>query len=224
MKEKIRQLVLEQGADVCGFAGWERLAAPQGFSPLDLFPGCKTAIVFGVALPRGLAQVEPRLLYGHFNAFSCAQTDRTAFQSAKLLEKEYRCTAVPIPSDSPYEYWETESLHGRGLISMKHAAILAGLGTLGKSTLLLNPQYGNLLTIGALLTDLELPSDELCEDLCIAGCTKCLDACPVHAIDETVNQKQCRTNTYGKTARGFDTVDCNLCRTVCPLRYGLKRK
>ena len=27
--------------------------------------------------------------------------------------------------------------------------------------------------------------------------------------------------TYGNTARGFDTVDCNKCRRECPMRDGL---
>jgi predicted O-methyltransferase YrrM len=46
-------------------------------------------------------------------------------------------------------------------------------------------------------------------------------SCPANAIENgTVNQKLCRTHTYGKTKRGFDTVDCNRCRTVCPMCYG----
>ena len=38
--------------------------------------------------------------------------------------------------------------------------------------------------------------------------------------DGSVVQKRCRLNTYGKTPRGFDTVDCNNCRTVCQTRFG----
>jgi epoxyqueuosine reductase QueG len=129
--------------------------------------------------------------------------------------------ALPLPCDSPYEYWEEANSLGKGLISMKHAAVLCGIGTMGKNTLLLNRKYGNLLTIGAILTDLELASDAFCDTICIEGCTKCLDACPVNAIENgMVNQKRCRTNTYGKTARGFATVDCNICRVVCPMRFG----
>lgn len=222
LNDNIKQILLEQGADVCAIAGIERFDhVPDGFSPRDLFPQCRAVIVFGLALPRGLTQVEPRLLYAHFNALSCAEADRISFHTAKVIEKAYDCVAVPLPCDSPYEFWESDTLRGRGLLSMKHAAVLSGLGTLGKNTLFLHPVFGNLLTIGALLTDLDLPSDPLCEQLCIPGCTKCLDACPVHAIESgQVNQEACRLYTYGKTARGFDTVDCNRCRTVCPLKYG----
>ena len=105
---------------------------------------------------------------------------------------------------------------------MKHTAVLCGLGSIGKSSLLINPEYGNRLTVGAILTDLELKSDPIQPDLCIPGCRKCLDSCPVQAIkDESVEQKLCRLNTYGETSRGFDTVDCNTCRVVCPMRDGV---
>lgn len=161
------------------------------------------------------------MIYGHFNNNVCHEVDRIGLKCAKIIERDYSAIAVPIPCDGPYEYWEVENMHGKGLISMKHAAVLSGLGEIGKSTLLLNPQYGNLLTLGAILTNLDLKSDELSESVCIKGCRKCIDACPVHAINNgTVNQKLCRLNAYGKTARGFDTVDCNKCRVVCPMRYG----
>lgn len=223
MEHKIKQMLLSYGADVCGIASVERFhLAPAGFSPTDSFPACKSVITFGKALPKGLTMVDSRLIYGHYNAFICSEVDAIALRVAKQLEERFAALAVPMPCDAPYEHWEPERLTGKGLLSMKHAAVLSGLGQIGKNSLLINPQYGNLLTIGAILTNLELQPDELCKDTCIKGCTKCVDACPVHAIGEgMVNQTLCRPNTYGKTARGFDTVDCNRCRTSCPMRYGV---
>ena len=108
-------------------------------------------------------------------------------------------------------------------VRRKYVAQACGVGRIGKSALLLNAEYGNMLTLGAILTNLDLESDPYAEVICIPGCRKCMDACPVHAIHEThVVQKECRANTYGKTARGFDTVDCNQCRMVCPMRFGKK--
>ncbi|GHT58522.1 (Fe-S)-binding protein [Bacteroidia bacterium] len=222
MKEKIRTLVLSLGADICGFAHIDRFDnAPKGFNPADIFPDCRSVIAFGIALPKGLAGINPRLVYGYFNSFTFPETDKIALQTAKRMEEDYPCTAVPVPCDSPYEYWDAENMEGRGLISMNHTAVAAGLGAIGKSSLLLNPRYGNMLTLGALLTDLDLPSDPVSENICKDNCRKCMDNCPVGAIENgRVNQKLCRNNTYGKTQRGFDTVDCNRCRTVCPMNYG----
>ncbi|WP_238483646.1 epoxyqueuosine reductase [Anaerosporobacter faecicola] len=222
IEQQIKELVLSLGADVCGISNIDRFQeTPVGFSPVDLWKSCKSVISFGVALPRGIMEVNPRLIYGHFNSISCVQVDQIAFQTAKELEERFGSKAVPLPCDAPNEYWDAPNLTARGLLSMKHTAILCGLGQFGKSTLLLNPKYGNQLTIGAVLTDLDLTSDDFSKNICLEKCTRCVDACPVHAIqDGSVKQKQCRINTYGKTARGFDTVDCNQCRMVCPMKFG----
>ncbi|WKY42819.1 hypothetical protein Q5O14_09015 [Eubacteriaceae bacterium ES2] len=51
---------------------------------------------------------------------------------------------------------------------------------------------------------MELEEDPLCENICIDGCQKCIDSCPVQAIEKgSVNQKSCRAHTYGKTERDF---------------------
>ncbi len=223
MENKIKQMIMDLGADVIGIGGIDRFTdAPKGFSPTDLYPDCKSVISFGVALSKGLLIVEPRLIYAHFNDDVCIKVDEIALKAAKEIEKLSGGICVPIPCDAPNEYWDTENLTAKGLISMKHTAVLCGLGQLGKSTLLLNPQYGNRLILGAILTNLELESDPFSENICIPGCNKCMNSCPVHAIGETsVNQKLCRPHTYGKTKRGFATVDCNTCRYVCPVKAGI---
>ena len=222
MENCIKETAYRLGADVCGIGSIDRFEnAPTGYSPLDLFDKCKSVIVVGIALPKGLYEVAPRLIYGHFNAEICTILDHLELKLAKAIESKYHCLAVPVPCDAPNEYWKAENMKAKGLISMKHTAVLCGLGSIGKSSLLLNPEYGNCLTIGAVLTDLELRSDALQPDCCIPGCNRCIDSCPAQAIaDGSVDQRLCRLNTDGKTARGFDTVDCNRCRTVCPMRFG----
>jgi len=222
MKDRIREILMVEGADVCGFAGVDRFSdAPEGFSPKDIWANCRSVVAFGIALPKGLLDVSPRIVYGHYNEVIKSKADLICAMSARQIEKEFGARAVPIPSDTPYDCWDESTLTGKGTISMRHTAFLCGLGTLGKNSLLLNPDYGNMLTLGALLTDLELESDPFSEDICIPGCSKCIDACPVHAIsDRSVNQTLCRTNTYSKTKRGFGTTECNRCRVACPMRFG----
>jgi len=224
MEKYIKEFALSLGADVCGIGSIDRFAnAPTGFSPKDIFPECKSVVAVGIALPKGLYEVPSRLIYGHFNGQVCGTLDALSFALAKEMEQKFSCRAVPIPCDAPNEYWDAENMTAKGLISMKHTAAACGLGSIGKSSLLINPQFGNRLTVGAVLTDIELLPDPIQPELCIPGCSQCIDSCPVRAIHEgRVDQKLCRPNTYGKTARGFDTVDCNRCRTVCPLRNGIK--
>ncbi|HWQ30759.1 MAG TPA: epoxyqueuosine reductase [Negativicutes bacterium] len=225
MKEQIKEFILGSGADVCGIANIDRFSdTPKGFHPRDIFPDCRSVIVFGIALPKGLAKIESRLVYGHFNYAVCPEIDWIANKTAKEIERVWGGCAVPMPSDGPYEYWDAEKLEGRGLISMKHAAVLAGLGTMGKSTLLINEKYGNMLVLGVILTELDLASDPLAENLCVESCSLCIRNCPSQALDgKHADQSKCRPNTYGTNARGFDTVRCNKCRTVCPMRFGKQR-
>ena len=225
MKNNIRSMILNLGADVCGFASaGDMEGAPEGFRPTDIYTKCRSVIVFGIALPKGLAEIEPNLIYGYYNNEIIEEVDRIAFQAAKNIEKYHGGHTVPLPGDGPYDYWDVDKMEGRGLISMKHAAVATGLGTLGKSTLLLNSQYGNMLTLGAVLSDLELTSDPPAEKICLEDCNLCISNCPSGALDSSpVNQKACRINTYGTNARGFDTVNCNKCRTVCPMKFGVSK-
>lgn len=222
MKNHIKEFVLNLGADLCGIANIERFSdAPEGFHPKGILPQCKSVIIFGIALPKGLTRIQKKMIYGHFYYCTYPELDLIAFKTSKELERLYHAVSIPIPSDGPYEYWDTEKLEGKGLISLKHAAMLAGLGTLGKNTLLLNKKHGNLLTLGAILTDLDLTSDPPAENICIEGCKLCIENCPVQALDSVrVNQAKCRPNTFVTNKRGFNVVNCNKCRVICPMKFG----
>lgn len=108
-----------------------------------------------------------------------------------------------MPASEPYEYWDDSRRHGQGILSLKHAAVRAGLGQMGKNTLLVNNKYGNMLLLGAVLLAEEIESDLLATyQACIPSCRICLDACPASALDgNTIEQCKCR-NTCGKTSVG----------------------
>ncbi|HNW85393.1 MAG TPA: epoxyqueuosine reductase [Candidatus Limiplasma sp.] len=223
MVETIKQIFLDAGADLCGVANIEAFqGTPEGFHPTNLYPDCRSVVVFAKALPKGATLVSPRIVYQQYNSKNLVELDRIAFLASGRVEAAFPdAIAVPIPSDGPYEYWVPETMEGRGILSMKHAALLAGLGTLGKSTLLLNRRFGNRLSIGAVLTNLDLPTDPPAESICIPGCRVCIEGCPAHAInDRGVDQQLCRKHAYGVNSRGFDVTNCNACRTQCPMALG----
>ena len=222
MENEIKKMLLGLGADVCGLAQADDFTeAPAGFHPRDIFPGCRSVIIFAKRMPRGSGRVSPRIVYNRANEMNIFEVDRIAFQAALDLEKDFGALAAPLPADSPYDYWDPENLRGQGLMSLRHAAVLAGLGRLGRSSLLINKDFGNMLTLGGILCDLDLKSDPLAEELCLKNCRRCLEACPAKALDGIgAEQKRCRPNTYETNARGFGVINCNLCRTACPLAAG----
>ncbi len=68
------------------------------------------------------------------------------------------------------------------LLPQKQMAQLAGLGALGKSSLIVNPKYGPWIRLQSVLTDAELVPDEpFMEDLC-GDCDECIRSCPVDAL------------------------------------------
>jgi len=225
MENAIKEFAFASGAELCGIAAIERFDdAPEGFHPRDIYTDCRSVVVLGKALPKGLSQISPRIVYNHMGDVNMAELDRIALRIAMFIER-LGGIAVPLPCDGPYEYWEPDTHTGKGLLSMRHAAVAAGLGSLGKNTLLINSTYGNMVNVGAVLTDLTLASDPLSEELCIPECRRCLDACPVHALDGvSANQLLCRANTYDENARGFSVVNCNRCRVVCPMALGARAK
>ena len=220
-EEQIKRIILNKGADLCGIANIDRFFdTPSGFSPLDIYDASKSVIVFAKKLPKGLAYVNPRIVYNHANDLCKNIVDNITYEASIEIE-QLGCMAIPLPCDAPYDYWEKENLKGKGLLSMRHAAVLAGLGSIGKNTLLINKHYGNFLTLGAILTNLDLQSDPLSEELCLENCNLCLDNCPVKSLDgKTASQKLCRPHTYTTNDRGFTVVNCNICRTICPRKFG----
>ncbi|MFC1652890.1 hypothetical protein ACFL3F_04135 [Planctomycetota bacterium] len=126
----------------------------------------------------------------------------------------------------PYEYWDTNKREGRAIMSLKHAALLAGMGAMGKNSLLTHPTYGNRLSFGAVLLPFALEPDPLCEDrLCPETCHRCEEACPVDAIHAGhVNQKRCRSHSGHTTPKGYALTTCTICRQVCPSATGARKE
>ena len=74
----------------------------------------------------------------------------------------------------------------RGPLSLAHAAVEAGLGTLGLNLMLLTPEYGPRVMLGAVLTHADLEPDRPLEAALCPGetCGRCLIACPADAIGQ----------------------------------------
>jgi epoxyqueuosine reductase QueG len=152
------------------------------------------------------------------------EVTRLVISLCAAIEQQADVRAVPAPSE-PYEHWDAEKREGKGLLSLKHAGWLAGLGVITANALLTNERYGNRICLGALLLDAELEGDDVADDHFDSElCHRCIDACPVHAIDPgTVNQKLCRGHSQGRTRKGDPLYVCNACRRLCPNGVGRRQ-
>ena len=222
--DEIKCVALGLGVDLFGIAPAGRFeGAPEGFRPVDIYPECKSVLVFARRLPQAALRAGSCVAYGHVNTMINIEVDLLSVELARRLE-DMGIGAVPVPSDDPYEHWEPDRLYGRAILSLRHSAQLAGLGRLGRNTLLINEKYGNMIQIGAVLVDAELDGDPPASyQVCPTDCSLCIDACPVDALDgETVVQELCRPLACHRTERGFVLKKCNVCRSICPHALGIE--
>jgi epoxyqueuosine reductase QueG len=187
---------------------------------------CKSVIVVAKRVPPALFQSKSPSPYTMVAEIERMHTVDTL--SVELCNWLYDrgVNAMPVPADTPYDYWDAERKRGMGVLSMRHAAQCAGLGRIGKNTLVVNEKYGNLLNFGAVLADTPLQADPMIEkSYCPESCKICLKACPAEALDGvTVDQKKCREHAFHPNARGYDIAWCHTCRSSCPNAAGVRSK
>jgi epoxyqueuosine reductase len=127
--------------------------------------------------------------------------------------------------------------HGAGLshtftdagpVPERELAQRAGLGWIGKNTMLVRPEAGSFFFIGSIFTDLPLQSDQPFDlDRC-GTCTRCLDACPTNALVAprlldatrcisylTIEQKGPIPEELADNFQGY-AFGCDICNDVCP--------
>lgn len=104
----------------------------------------------------------------------------------------------------------------------------AGLGWIGKNSLLLNRQMGSFFFLAELIIDLEAtPDTALAKDYC-GTCTACMDACPTDAIVQpevidaskcisylTIELKEAIPNVFAGKMENW-VFGCDICQDVCP--------
>lgn len=214
---EIKEIFSTLGADLCGIASIDRFDdAPEGYHPLDVLPTCKSVISFACRFPVGTLFCASPVPYTQVRNAITSKMDTMALDFCILMEKA-GVLAIPIPTNS--SELDPKTGRYRSIISQKHAAQAAGLGTIGRHSLLITPEFGSMVWLGAVLTEAAFTPDEPKAPIC-TGCNFCVDACPVNALEKTeLDQPACWNHAFGEEREDW-RITCHRCRDICPFNLG----
>ena len=219
--QKVKEIMHSFGADLCGIADISRFSdAPKGYHPLDVFPACRSVITFGCRFPVGTLLCKTPIPYTRVRNSITPKMDAIALDFCMEMEK-YEIACVPIPTNE--SQWDQNTGRYRSIISLKHAAQASGLGTIGRHSLLITPEYGSMIWLGAVLCDQDLEPDRLKEPVC-DNCNLCVNSCPVHALENPeIDQQKCWNYAFGDDEEIQSwRIQCHKCRDICPYNLGSK--
>ncbi|MEW6682069.1 MAG: tRNA epoxyqueuosine(34) reductase QueG [Nitrospirota bacterium] len=188
-------------------------------NPARLLPGAKSVISLAVPYYQGDHGAPP--------ADPCGRVARYAWGRDYHQATESRLEALKA--------FILERAPGAAIrCAVDHAPILerayaqqAGVGFIGKHTLLITPDHGSWVLLAELITDLELDPDEPGFTQC-GTCTRCLDACPTGALTEPFHLDATRCIAYltiehkgeAPTELSREVGDwlfgCDICQEACP--------
>lgn len=135
----------------------------------------------------------------------------TLFQYIKTLKPDIQGRAFCDTAPLLERYW----------------AVKAGIGFVGKNSLLIIPRKGSYFFLGELLLNLDLEYDTPISLSC-GKCTRCIDACPTKAIIKPREVNACKCISYqtienkGQIAKDVadklcdNVYGCDICQQVCP--------
>ena len=217
LTQRLRTLLQDMGADLVGFGDVSGLA-PDGY---------RCAVVAAIALPPEIIDdipVGPTPAYLDMYHRYNEKLDGLSNAAAALLEQEGHRTLSMCRANAP---WNKETMASP--FPHKTAATRSGLGWIGKSALLVTPEYGSALRLTVTLTDAPLEVAQPITASRCGSCTACMEACPGKAIQGTLWEAgmprhllvdipacdqaagDCSEKTLGKR-----TTICGRCFAACP--------
>lgn len=217
--EIIKQKAKELGATVCGIGDVKHLACgDMRRNPLYILPHAKCIIGMGIKVPKGLySAMESQTQFYNYTNLGVKYIDESfaeilLFKIGCIIENEGydACLQRSVPglrikgdkSTNPevantYELIFSSAVSENKpapevIIDYNKAAVVCGLGSIGKHNKVIAPIYGTYMRYVFVVTDLPLKCDEPFTNNICDNCGLCEKACPGKAIDDKgVDTWQC---------------------------------
>lgn len=243
--DDVKRIALEVGFDACGIAradaltdeeyplrswlakGWHaglsymERNVDMRMDPRLLVPGARSVICCVSAYP-------PPSSAGGIAAYARTREYHKVIKD--MLHKMLSRLGLDTADGAPASCRQNKICCDTVPISDKHWAARAGLGFIGRHTLLVTPQWGTWVNLGEIVTTeecTEYTEHPEQQDFC-SHCHRCVDACPNHAIapdgPPMIDVSRCtayytthheRPIPPGHITAGY-TQGCDLCQLACP--------
>ncbi len=214
--------------------------ADTRLDPARVMPDVKSIIVvadrYAERAPRDATGTAPEAGSGDDVAASKAASDEPRGVIARyargrdyhdVIKRRLHRLADELRAEIPGSEFRTV-VDSAPVMEREHAA-RAGVGWVGKHTLVLHPRFGSWFLLGCVLTNVRLtptPDADLPADHC-GTCTRCIDACPTNAITErSVDAARCISYLTIERELPIDPAffapigdrifGCDVCQEVCP--------
>src|ERR1035437_9650617 len=212
------------GASLIGFAPVSRWAeydeVPVDYRPVAIWKHAETVIVLAVPMLLPIVESTPSINYHEMYTISNVLLDQMAFRLSVYLNERGH-GSIPLPRDG---YGNLEILLKRmpACFSHVYAAKYAGLGPIGFSHNLINPQYGPRARYVSVFTEARFKGGRVLErDLC-KKCGLCARLCPVQAMVARPDRiaadfDAIACTVYHQKLFAESRFPCGVCVKVCPI-------
>ena len=243
---QIKEKALETGFDLCGiapagpaihaeaFSGWlaKDFQAGMDWMARDparrssagaLLDGAQSVIVLGLsyALPEPPPEIWNDPSRGRISRYAWGPDYHDHIQ--RMLRDLEQFIQKLAPDSRNKIYVDT------GPVLERDYALMAGLGFIGRNSMLIHPERGSMIFLGEIITTLALEPDGAAHlDNPCGKCRRCMDLCPTRAFPEphvldcsrciayhTIESKEIIPPEIAKKTGNW-IFGCDECQTVCP--------
>lgn len=237
----IKKLAADVGFDLCGITACGHLAQNEAwfrawldagyqaslgymerntdkrFNPAKLVEGACTAVVCAVSYKNPVSEGYPHTHRARIASYACAADYHTTIH--QMLDSMLTTLKATYPTLEGRAFVDTAPL------AEKQLAVEAGLGWIGRQSLLVTPRHGTYVLLGELLLTLETDTyDTPFEGSRCGRCRNCLESCPTGALvaPKVLDAGRCiACHTIERQPSAEVELDgwlfgCDRCQSCCP--------